>query len=408
MSSIAKTPEDTGQSAITPRAVSGSRRQGGWRTLHDTWWRLATQNHPRTFFEGLTCGVLRIGSMLYWAALVLRDTAWRLGIRKPVRIPAKVVSVGNLTVGGTGKTTCVEWVTRVLMEKGKKVAILSRGYGGRSGPYWLRFENHRLLVDGRDVQDSSDLADEPKLLARRLGGIPILVDAKRAQSAKFAYEHLQANTLILDDGFQHRQLARDCDIVLVHARLSGEHWHLLPRGPLREPWSSLKRAHIVIVTHADEAPKEAEELRARLQAMVPEAIVAAAAHEPYALANGFAGQPVELSQLAGKRVALLSSIGDPRGFEETVKRLGAKILWHHALPDHHAYAYADWRWVYERVQKEPVEAVVTTLKDWMRLEPIARDAKGRMAAPLWVLKVRLKILKEAKALNDRLNRLYDR
>jgi len=378
------------------------------RTLHDTWWRLATQDRPRTCFDILASAVLRVCSVIYRAVLVLRNSAWRFRLWKPVRVPAAVVSVGNLTVGGTGKTTCVEWVARVLTGKGKRVAVLSRGYGGRGGSYWLRSEGKRLLVDGRDAGDSSGLADEPKLLALRLAGIPVLVGADRAKSADIACERLGADALIMDDGFQHRRLARDCDIVLVHARLSGERWRLLPRGPLREPWSALRRAHILIVTHADEAPKEAEALRLRLRMLCPDAVVAEASHEPYALANVFAGQSVGLSELQGKTVALLSSIGDPEGFEASLRTLGAQTAWHHALPDHHAYTKEDWRQVCERIKSGPVEAVVTTLKDWMRLERIIKDAKGAAEVPLWVLKVRLKILQETKALDDRLSRLCSR
>ena len=389
-----------------------------WRSLHDAWWRLATQSHPRSFWDALASSVLSSGSVAYRTVVALRNLAYDTGWAPDVRLPCRVVSVGNLTVGGTGKTACVELIAKKLMAHGRRVAVLSRGYGGspphqrfwwggERRPYWLRFDDGQLVVNGSVPVDEDGLADEPQLLARRLAGVPILVGARRDRTGRVACAQFSADTVVLDDGFQHRRVQRDCDIVLVHARMPFGGWALLPRGPMREPLTSLKRADVVIMTKADEALETLGALGERLRMLNPPAAFVGAVHEPASLMDGVTGTLHEPKRLNGLRVGLLSSIGDPEGFEATVRRLHATILWHRAFPDHYRYRATDWAAILQQIKECEPDAVVTTEKDWVRLRPWALDP-GLRTTPLWILTVRMHILSGEEALDDRLASLYAR
>jgi len=339
--------------------------------------------------------------MAYQAAVTLRNTAYDRGWVKPVTLPCRVVSVGNLTVGGTGKTTCVELLAKKFMAQGRQVAVLSRGYGGRRRPYWLRMEGGQVLLDGRAGAVDDGLADEPQLLAAHLAGTPIVVGPRRKETGRWAWDLFHSEVMILDDGLQHRQVHRDLEVVVVHARMPLGGWALLPRGPMREPLSALARAHIIMLTKADEAFETIAAMRERLQAIAPEAVVVTTAHEPAALVDAQSGQQESLKRLEGMRVALVSSIGDPAGFESTIRRLHATIGWHAAFPDHHRYRAADWTAICARATAHRPEALITTEKDWVRLRPIVA-AHGSWSRPLWVLNVRMHILEGEASLDDRL------
>jgi tetraacyldisaccharide 4'-kinase len=403
-----------------------------WHFLHDTWWRLATQSHPQSFSDALTSGVLQIGSVAYRVAVALRNAAYDRGWVGQVTLPCRVVSVGNLTLGGTGKTACVELITKKLLALGKRVAVLSRGYGGSRRHYWLRWESGRLMINGegngtRDpsTHPSSEaigslrmsptglprelygLADEPRLLAMHLEGVPIIVGARRDRTGWLACTEFGSDTVVLDDGFQHRGVRRDCEIVLIHARMPFGGWAMLPRGPMREPLTSLKRAHIVVMTKADEALELLEALRERLRSFNPEATFVTAAHEPTTLVDGLTGEPHDPNGLSGLRVGLLSSIGDPAGFESTIRRLQATVLWHRTFPDHYAYQAADWVATLEEAKERGPDVLITTEKDWVRLQPWTVD-RGPWTVPLWVLGVRMKVLSGEGELDARLASVYAR
>jgi len=378
-----------------------------WQSLHDAWWRRATQDHPTAFYDILICQALQASSVAYQAVVTLRNAAYDRGWVKPMTLPCPVVSVGNLTVGGTGKTTCVELLARKLMAQRQRVAVLSRGYAGRRRPYWLRMEGGQLLVDGRAGAADDGWADEPQLLAAHLAGAPIVVGPRRAQTGRWAWDMFHSDIMILDDGLQHRQVHRDLEVVVVHARTPLGGWALLPRGPMREPLESLRRSHVIILTKADEALETVAALRERLSALAPEAATVMTTHEPVALLDAQNGEQESLQRLEGMRVALVSSIGDPAGFESTIRRLHATVEWHAAFPDHHRYRAADWAALRARATAQPPQALVTTEKDWVRLRPMLA-AHGSWAGPLWVLKVRMRILDGEASLDDRLARVRGR
>jgi len=378
-----------------------------WHVLHDAWWRLATQHQTHSFSDALACRVLQMSSVPFRAAVGLRNLAYDRGWARRVVLPCPVISVGNLTVGGTGKTACVELIARKLAARGARVCVLSRGYGGFRRNYWLRGEGGELAVDGQRGASREGLADEPQLLAARLEGVPVVVGARRDRTGRQACERFQPTVLILDDGFQHRRVARQCDIVLVQARMPFGGWPLLPRGPMREPLSSLRRAQLVIITKADEAFERLGAVGDRLHALAPEAALVTAVHEPRHLVDGLTGARHDPSRLAGRRVALLSSIGDPEGFDATVRRLQAAVSWHQTLPDHYRYGPDDWDALRARVQGGAVEAVLTTEKDWVRLQPCTVN-RPPLAVPLWVLSVQMKLLSGEDELDARLAAVHSR
>lgn len=375
-----------------------------WSSIHDAWWRLATQGQPRSFSDALACSALATGAAAYRVAVALRNAAYDRGAAPQAKLSCPVVSVGNLTVGGTGKTTCVEYLARKLLALGRQPAILSRGYGGSLRAYWLRSEAGQLMLNGRTAERLTGVADEPQLLAHHLDGVPIIVGKRRDRTGRLATTQFGVDTVILDDGFQHRRLHRDCDIVLVHARMPLGGWALLPRGPMREPLTALARAHVILITKADEALGTLGALEERLRSLNPDAALVTAMHEPVTLVDALTDAPVALKKLEGLRIGLLSSVGDPAGFESTLQRLHAIIAWHRALPDHYRYQPADWAALCRRDQGVRPEAVVTTEKDWLRLQSVMDG--GALDVPLWVVGVRLRILKGESLLDDRLARVH--
>jgi len=390
------------------------------RSLHDAWWRLTT-TPPSSFADHLLSGLLGGGALLYGTGVALKNQAYDRGWVRQATLPCPVISVGNLSLGGTGKTACVEYLAAKLLQQGLRVCILSRGYGGRSGrPYWLRERQGQLLVNGEPIASPDGLPDEPQLLARRLSGVPVVVGARREQTGLMACEEFHAEAVILDDGFQHRRVFRDLDVVLVNARMPLGGGALLPRGPMREPLESLARAHVIVITKADQSLELVAALQERLRAVNPDAVIATAVHEPDAVRDWATGAPVELERLAAGRVALLSSIGDPEGFEQTVRGLDAAVASHAVFPDHYRYRAPEWERILRRAAASGAAALVTTEKDAVRLQPFrrpvdspaavdtsspARIVPARSQLPVLVLSVRMRLLSGEEQLNDRLVRV---
>lgn len=372
------------------------------KTLHDMWWRLAT-TPPRSVPDSLLTGVLAGVSMLYRAAVSIRNAGYDAGWLRQVRLSCPIISVGNLTVGGAGKTTCVAFLASKLKRQGRHVAILSRGYGGtRATPYVLSVREGQLEVNGQ-AEELDGLPDEPHMLAMQLPGVPVAVGQRREQTGRLILEQQRPDVMLLDDGLQHRQLARDLEIILVHATMPLDGWPLLPRGPMREPLAALRRADVILITKADQSLDRVAALQERLAMLNPRAAIATAIHEPEGLWDALSSEPVPLDRLGGARVALVSSIGDPDSFEDTVRRLGAAIARHLRYPDHHRYGMGDWQQIAQAAASSNAAALVTTEKDLMRLRQVARASSA--PAPVWVLRVGMRLVSGEDELDARLARV---
>jgi tetraacyldisaccharide 4'-kinase len=299
-------------------------------------------------------------SIPYSIAVNYRNRLYDRSPERSIRLDVPVVSVGNLTVGGTGKTPCVEYVARFYRRHGIRVVILSRGYG-----------SHR----GRN--------DEALVLEQNLPDVPHLQGKDRVKLARRAIEELGAEILVLDDGFQHRRLQRDLDLVLLDSLSPWGYGCPLPRGCLREPPSSLRRAGGIVLTHCDQiGPAAANELRRSLAGHAPHAPLAESTHRPVELVNR-AKEKLSLALLARKPVAAFSGIGNPVSFRKTLENLGARLQSFRSYPDHHYYMPRDTENLSHWAgQLNPETLVVTTQKDLVKL-PFTHLG-GR---PLWALRI---------------------
>ncbi|MDZ7263017.1 MAG: tetraacyldisaccharide 4'-kinase [candidate division KSB1 bacterium] len=300
-------------------------------------------------------------SLGYALIIRLRNLFYDKKIFKSYQIErARVISVGNIAVGGTGKTPTIEFLAHRLQAMGHRVAVLSRGYGRQS--------RGRLIVsDGNQLLVPANLAgDEPTLLAHHLPGVPIVVDKDRYQAAKFIEQNFGSEIILLDDGFQHRRLQRDLDIVLIDATRGFGAGLLLPAGFLREPISSLKRSHLIWLTRIDQALGYQQLIETiRRHTMVP---ILTSYHEPRLLIHAWSGQPTELTALRHQRVLLFSGIAHPVAFERTVRDCGAQIVDHVKFPDHHAYSRENLQHIMARSGQLTAALIVTTEKDYVRLK----------------------------------------
>jgi tetraacyldisaccharide 4'-kinase len=320
--------------------------------------------------------VLRPAGWLTAAAARLRRRLYAGGWAAARLLPAPVISVGNLTAGGTGKTPAVAWLARRLLAQGRSVAVVARGYGARDG----------------------EPNEEQLLLREEAPGI-LLASRKDRDAAALAALDRGADCLILDDGFQRLSLARDLDIVLLDATAPFGGGRCLPAGLLREPLRALRAADLLVLTRADQAePGSLDALRARLRLLAPETPVAVAEHRPHAL-TGLHGEPAALDDLRRTPVALLAGLGRPQSFLRTVRDLGAEAAHASFFDDHHAYTPAEIRTVRARAREAGAKLLLTTAKDAVKLRQLSLDDE----APPWrVLHVRFTITEGEELLQEAL------
>lgn len=319
--------------------------------------------------------MLRGAESVYRVGVGYRNRRYDAGHAEIVKVEAPVVSVGNLTLGGTGKTPMVKWIARWLRDRDLRVAILSRGYGATDGA-----KN-----------------DEALELEQALPDVPHLQSPDRVSIARAAIEELESQVLLLDDGFQHRRLARDLDIVLLDATQPFGFDHVFPRGMLREPARNLRRANVVCLSRADLVDEERKEwIRSRATRMAPNAAWCEVAHAPAALMNS-SGATQPLESLAGKRVFGFCGIGNPEAFRRTLERAGADIAGWRQLPDHHAYTADDVTALAAEINASQAEMAVCTQKDMVKL----RTALLGHAA-LWSVVVEIEFLSGEQGMTDAL------
>lgn len=306
---------------------------------------------------------LRVLSWLYAFGIGAYWQMYRVGLLRRVRLKPAVISVGNLTVGGTGKTTTIQYLARLLCAEGVRVAILSYGYRAASK------DAVGIVADEDGLRmEASEAGDEAVLLARSLPGVPVLIGRRRVISGAVAQERFRPDVLLCDDAFQYWRLERDVDLLLVDAVEPWGYGAVLPRGLLREPKRMAARADAILMTHADLVdPARRDALRRELEAF--RRPVWAARHAPTTLTDLDGHATEGLETLKGRRVLAASSLGDPASFEATLRNLGA-VVTPMRFPDHHRYTLNDVRRV-EQAAREENLTIVTTEKDAVKVHDLA-------------------------------------
>lgn len=327
--------------------------------------------------------LLTILAWPYGLAHRLRLQAYTRSWVPSKRLPCRVLSVGNLTLGGTGKTPLVELIATWLQERGCRVGVLSRGYGRRGGASIV------VASDGAHVLCSPEEAgDEPILLAEHLPGVPIIVGNDRFAAGMLAVERFGVDVLVLDDGFQHLSLARDRNILVLDAARPLGNGRLFPRGDLREPPSALARADAVVFTRWDPAiPTPALPHLPR-----PTPPLFHSRHEPVDLHGLQDGQTLPLSSLRSRRVLAFCGIGTPASFRRTLDELGATVVAFRAFPDHHVYTHPELEALTHLVASVRAEMLITTEKDRIRLRRFLP-----LQYPVWELRIRARIMDQGPA-----------
>lgn len=330
--------------------------------------RSLTAGVVRTFLSALSVG--------YRVVVRVRNAAFAIGWRRGARLPRPVLSVGNLTAGGTGKTPMVLELARRALARGRRPAILLRGYrAGSAG------------------------SDEARLLVAALGpDVPVRAHAsRRVGSAAVIDVHPEVDLFLLDDGFQHRQVHRDVDLVLVDATDPWGGCHLLPRGLLREPPAALRRADAIVVTRADlVCPEELAELDGRIRARAGRPVLAHAVHRWVAWRDGAGGRH-DLAALADQHVLGVCGIANPRPFQRALTAATARRPTFIAFDDHHAYRGTDLARIFEAAASEQARAVVTTDKDWIKWSNLLPDPAP---VPVYRPELRIELLEGWDALDD--------
>ena len=363
----------------------------------------------RTRRAKLLLWILKQLSVLYRLVVQLRLFLFRQRIFRHHALGCQVISIGNLTVGGTGKTPVVEIFARDLQKAGRKVAILSRGYK-KTEPELTRRLVDRLLLrtqrqpprvvsDGKTLLlDSAMSGDEPYMLASHLPEVCVLVDKDRVKSGRYAITKLGCDTLILDDGFQYLALKHRLDIVLVDRLNPFGNEHVLPRGILREPQTNIRRASFIFITKCDGTG--AVDLRARLRALNPKAEIVECTHKPRYLQDVFSGERQPLQFLQGRRVAALSGIAAPEGFEAELERQGGEIVVRERYADHHRYSQQEILDTINRSREARAEVVITTEKDAVRFPKV-----DRRDVPIYFLRVDIELLSGTESFDECIARI---
>ncbi len=339
---------------------------------------------------------LRQLSHLYNGVMRARDFLYRKGILRHHTLGCQVISIGNLTVGGTGKTPVVEVFARTLQQKGRKVAILSRGYKKEEPPLLERLAGKlllqekrtppRIVSDGRTLLlDSAMGGDEPYMLASNLPDVAVLVDKDRVKSGRYAISRLGCDTLILDDGLQYLYMKHRVEIVLVDSRNPFGNGYVLPRGILRESVANLRKADYVFITKCNGMDNSG--LKSEIRRHNPKAEIIECRHEPRHLTHVFTTARKELEYLRGLRVIALSGIAAPEGFESSLEALGAKVAARIRYADHHRYTQQQIIEAINRARAEGADAIITTEKDAVRFPRLDRSD-----VPVYFLRVDIELL----------------
>ncbi|MHC4293783.1 MAG: tetraacyldisaccharide 4'-kinase, partial [Planctomycetota bacterium] len=318
--------------------------------------------------------LLPILSFFYGVVIRLRNILYNIGLLRTHRLDRPVISVGNITAGGTGKTPLVIWLCRCLSGK-KKTVILTRGYKAQTSK----------------EKTSQTYVDEPQILIKKCQGVEIIINADRVEGAREAIRKFNAEVLVLDDGFQHRRLGRDVDIVTVDATKPFGYGRLLPAGLLREPPCSLIRADAVVITRCDHVNEiQLKMIEKQIENNMKDAIVTKTAHKVVAarLANG---KKIIPEALKGKRIFAFCGIGNPHSFITTLRDLGCEIAGSKIYNDHYHYREEDINEIINHSDKTDADLIITTEKDWTKLDCI-EVIQSKRTSTIGCLVVELKFI----------------
>ncbi len=363
--------------------------------------------------EGKRPAVLRvIMHMFSWLFTVIVQTRIQLYKHRIIRgntLGCQVISVGNLTVGGTGKTPVVEVFARNLQQQGRKVAILSRGYKSKEASFREKMIQRittgkietppRVVSDGkRLLLDSWTAGDEPYMLASNLPNVSVVVDKDRVKAGKYAIKELGCDTLILDDGFQYLKVGHRLDIALVDSTNPFGYNHLLPRGLLREPMRNIKRAGFIFITKCKEGG--APELKEQLRRLNPVAEISECRHAAKYLKDVFGDETYPLEKLNGMKIAAISAIAVPESFEKALEAFGAEIVYTRRFADHHRFSQQEIINTINWSMKRGAEAILTTEKDAVRFPSV-----GRRDIPIIYMRVEIEMLSGEEEFMDWIMRI---
>ena len=329
-------------------------------------------------------------SVFFKAIIIIRNYLYDANIFNTNKLPCKVISIGNITTGGSGKTPTVEFLALYLQSIGKNVGIVSRGYGRSS-------KNVKLVTDGFDEPSSwEQYGDEAFLLSQNLNSIPIVVGESKYEAGLKITSEFDLDVIIIDDGFQHRSLHRDLDIVLINSKDTKRTHKLLPIGSLRERISGLKRADLIIYTKTN-VHNNLSYLNRLLKNVNIEKINSMLKAKPMLI--GKDKQRIDQADIKSKNIYLLSAIGDNIGFKKTVEKIGANIVGHSKFIDHFKFKISDLQKAQRDAKKVSAIYIITTEKDLVKIPNI------NLEIPIYALKTKIRFSPASK-LEDKINSLF--
>jgi len=362
----------------------------------------------RGLVAALLLGALRFISFVYGLGVNIKLGLYKSGLLKQHKLACRVISLGNITVGGTGKTPTAQRLAAIIRDMGYRVVILNRGYRAK-------WRGHVGLVsDGRRIYMSvNEAGDEAYLLAKNLPGVAVVIGKNRNVTGDYAVANLKADFIILDDGYQHWQLARDLDIVLIDSlNLFGNNF-LLPRGPLREPLTHLNRADVFLLTKVDQATNNARDIISETLSLYnDQALVVESVHSPRCFIEiedwykGVRPETVALETIRAKRVLAFSALGNPTSFEQSIADIGAEVVDAVRYPDHHDYTMAEMQHVMQRAVDRDVFALVTTEKDAVKIP--SEFIHSDRPLPVYVLGIEVRFVDGYQELMDLIQTVAER
>jgi tetraacyldisaccharide 4'-kinase len=386
------------------------REKREWMESVETFFVEVVLEERRGTRASFTRAILFLLSKVYLlVAVKMRRFLYNVRLLRDSTLGVQVIAVGNLTVGGTGKTPVVEKFARELRDQGRNVAILSRGYRSKPRPLHEQLLNKlflredttppRIVSDGKSLLlDSETAGDEPYMLASNLKDVVVLVDKDRVKAGRYAIEKFGCDTLLLDDGFQYWKLrGRRQDIVLIDCQQPFGNERLLPRGTLREPPSHLARANTIFITKSD---GNIDGLRKRIAELNPTAGVIECVHHPLYLEDVFTGDRFTLDVIKDRKVASFSGIAQPESFEQGLVKLGAELVYSKRFADHHRFTQQEVLNAINRSKKRQAKSIITTQKDAVRFPKL-----DRRDLQILFMRVEIKIVSGADDFRDCVRRI---